>query len=121
MGICSYSVLMHRKWKDLDELLDALARRAIAGKPATLTPETAALLVNALRDAAEAARPSGRLSVDLYAEGSTIYRLDQAGEAEEVVGWAKNALVARAALEELKRRYPEARFMQRRRSWVEWK
>jgi len=110
---------MRRKWKDLDELLDALARRAIAGKPATLTPETAALLVNALRDAAEAARPSGRLSVDLYAEGSTIYQLDHRGEIFQIVAWARNALVARTTFEYLCEKYPKESFSQRRRSWVE--
>lgn len=121
MGICSYSILLRRVWKDIDELLEALARRAIAGRQVTLSPETVALLVNTLRDATAPAKPKHKLDVDLYASGSTIYRLTAAGEDEEIVGWARNALVARAALEELMRRYPEARFMQRRRSWVEWK
>lgn len=112
---------MRRAWKNLDELLAALARRAVAGKPVTLTPETTALLVNALRAATSSEKSRERLAVDLYSEGSTIYRLNQAGESEEVVAWGRNALVARAALEELKRRYPGARFIQCRRSWVEWK
>ena len=117
--VCSYFVLMSRIWNSLDELVNALAQRAVSGRSVVLSPETTLMVVQALTDASRRPGRSRLFNVDFWAEGSTIYRLTVDGQDEEVVGWAKNSLVARAALEELKRRYPNARFSQRRRAWVE--
>ena len=56
---------------------------------------------------------------DFYADGSFIYRLDDRGNSVECIAWAKNAFVARKALEALRTEYPDQKFEQRRRAHVE--
>jgi len=60
-----------------------------------------------------------KFRVDLYSEGSTIYRLDAEGKDLEIVAWARSSLVARAAFLHLLKEYASDQFMQRRRSWIE--
>lgn len=115
-----------RTWKDAKELADAMQGRAYAGRTVTLSPETAAWLARQLHNAiAFQNRPAPTRKsihdVNLYSEGSRVYQLDHNGEDASIVAWARNSGVALAALEELRKREPNTRFMQRRRGWVEWK
>ncbi|MET3790635.1 hypothetical protein ABID37_000826 [Aquamicrobium terrae] len=64
-------------------------------------------------------QPRGRSWIDVHAQGSAIYKLDAKGDIEEVVAFASNSIVARAAFNELCASYPRYSFSQRRRSWVE--
>jgi hypothetical protein len=57
--------------------------------------------------------------IDLYSEGSCVYRLDSDGEIESIAAWARNSLVAAEAFKALVKQYPNDRFEQRRRSHVE--
>jgi hypothetical protein len=45
--------------------------------------------------------------------------LDAKGDVMEILAWARNAIVARVAFEELCRREPGYHLQQRRKSWVE--
>jgi hypothetical protein len=45
--------------------------------------------------------------------------LDANGDVMEILAWARNAIVARVAFEELCRREPGYHLQQRRKSWVE--
>ena len=110
---------------EIRELADIFRQRAGAGWTTLLSPATTHLVADAL-DAyvpkpppAPVKRPGDQLRVDLYAEGSTIYRLTRQGEIFELVAWARNSLVARVAFDELVRRYPRDHFSQRRRSFEE--
>lgn len=108
----------------LEKIALKLLVRAGAGKASTLRPETARQIAQALLNPPEAPprspTPLERLhKPDLYSEGSTVYRLDERRDILEIVAWARNSLVALAAYEELVRKYPEDRYEQRRRGWVE--
>lgn len=63
--------------------------------------------------------PRDRSWIDVHAQGSAIYKLDAQGDIDEVVAFASNSIVARAAFNELCASYPRYSFSQRRRSWVE--
>lgn len=96
-------------------LADILRRRAAVGWYSRLSPETAMLVADALQaygpkpDPQPASQsPVWRLSVDMYAQGSMIFRLDAKGELAEVVAWARSSLVAGAAYERLMQQYPAA-------------
>lgn len=113
---------MERRWTTLDDLGAQFVERAMRGKSSTLSPATAKLVGEALIRAS-APRPAPRprdkrFDVDVFSEGSAIYRL-LSGEIDETVAWAQNALVAYTAFDALVERYPKDVFSQRRRSWVE--
>jgi hypothetical protein len=57
--------------------------------------------------------------IDLYSEGSCVYRLDSDGEIESIAAWARSSLVAAEAFKALSEQYPRDRFSQRRRGFVE--
>lgn len=107
---------MSRKWNSAAELAAALRARADEKRNTVLSPDTARLIALLL----EAPRQHrDRPWVDVHAQGSAIYKLDAKGDIEEVVAFASNSIVARAAFNELCASYPRYSFSQRRRSWVE--
>jgi transcription elongation factor Elf1 len=63
--------------------------------------------------------PVNKFAPDLYASGSCVYRLDASDNVIEIAAWAQSSGVAGASLGALKKQYPEHRFQQRRRGWVE--
>lgn len=65
------------------------------------------------------ADPNAKWRIDLYSSGSCVYRLDEHGDSVEVVAWAKNSAVARAALEAVRKEYPDYAYEQRRRAHIE--
>jgi len=107
-------------------LADKFRQRAAAGWTTLLSPDTTMLISQALEEYAPKHPPlparmpqPSRFDVDMYSSGSTIYKLTASGDILEIVAWAQNSLVARVAFDELVGRYPNDRFMQKRRSWVE--
>lgn len=106
-------------------LADIFRQRAGAGWNTPLSPETTYLVADALDAYApkppepEYKGPGARFHVDMFAQGSTIYRLFDNGEIFEIAAWARSTAVAGAAFDELVRRYPTEQYMQKRRSWVE--
>jgi hypothetical protein len=75
-----------------------------------------------LHDLGRQAEPSAstpKFCVDLYDTGSCTMSLDAQGDIMEILACARNAIVARAAFDELCRREPSYSLEQRRRSWVE--
>ena len=113
---------MRKTWKDAEELADAMKARAEAGKNVVLSPPTALWLARQLHNSIaqhRAPKMKSKFDVDLHGEGSTIYRLDSAGEIDRIDAWARSTAVGRAALESLKEKYPADSFMQKRGSWVE--
>ena len=106
-------------------LADIFRQRAGVGWNTPLSPETAMLVADALDayapkpPAPEYSGPGRRTSFDAFGKGSSIFRLFRDGEIMEVAAWAQNTLVARAAFDRLIEQYPNDRFMQKRRSWVE--
>lgn len=61
---------------------------------------------------------SDHWSIDLYADGHCVYRLDRHGEIASIEAWARNALIARAAYDALIEQYPQESFSLRHRSFV---
>lgn len=112
---------MSRQWTTLSDLAAQLLERAEWGKTSTISADTARKIADALMrlDRPTAPQPRHRLHVDFFSGGSTIYQVGNDGELVEVVAWARNALVARAAYDEMAAREPESRFEQRRRAYVE--
>jgi hypothetical protein len=107
---------MTRKWIHITELSAAMRERARAGKEVKLSPKTALLVAAFLED--RTLRPD-RFTVDMYKEGSAIYRLDDKGEIFQIDGWARSSLVGKVTFRALTEAYPDERFSQRRGSWVE--
>jgi hypothetical protein len=105
------------RWKSLPAFLAKLKAKAGAGENILLSPQTARVLILLL----EERKPQRRTpwSVDLYSEGSCIYRLDVKGEILQIEAWARGTIAGRAALASLKEHNPRERFSQRRGSWVE--
>lgn len=113
---------MRKTWDEAAELADAIKARAESGRNVVLSPLTALWLAAQLHNSISRHRAPKRKSktdVDLYSEGSSIYRLTETGDIEQVDAWARSAMVGRAALVALGRQYPDKRFEQRRRAWVE--
>lgn len=109
---------MPHEWKSATDLAYAMAARARAGKNVLLSPETALAVAEHL--AGPAIRgPTSKWNIDVYTQGSAIYRLNDKGEPAEVMAFAGNALVARAAFDYLCKHNPEDSFSQVRRAWVE--
>jgi hypothetical protein len=107
-------------------LADILRQRASAGWNTPLSPETTMLVAEALDayapdscPADEYKGPDDYLRIDLYASGSTVYRVRSDGEIAEVAAWAKSTIVASAAFRKLVEQYPNDEFLQKRKSWVE--
>jgi hypothetical protein len=104
---------------------DIFRQRAAAGWTTLLSPKTTILVAEALDAYApkppeqEYRDPDARFSVNVFKSGSAIYRLDRDGEIFEVAAWARSTSVARSAFDRLIEQYPNDRFMQKRRSWVE--
>jgi hypothetical protein len=109
----------------IQRLADIFRQRAMVGWTTLLSPETTILVAEALDAYApkppeqEYRDPDARFSVNVFKSGSAIYRLDRDGEIFEVAAWAKSTSVARSAFDRLLEQYPNDRFMQKRRSWVE--
>lgn len=108
----------------LQQLASILRQRAGAGWNTPLSPETAMLVADALYAYAPPPAPAHRgpgahYCVDMFKDGSTVYRLHRDGEIFQIDAWARSTLVAGTAYDELVKRYPNERFMQKRRSWVE--
>src|SRR5690606_15577706 len=109
----------------LQMLADLFRQRAKAGWTTRLSPETTLLVAEALEAYAPtttqpaAQSPDHGLRIDLYASGSTIYRLGHDGEVREVAAWAQSTTVARSAFDKLVEQYPRDRFIQKRKSWME--
>jgi hypothetical protein len=89
-----------------------------------LSPPTALWMARQIQNAVtrQKSGPSAsgsKFCLDLYGTGSCIISLDAKGDMMEILAWARNAIVARAAFEELCRREPSYHLQQRRKSWVE--
>ena len=110
---------MSREWISSTDLARAMAGRARSGKNVVLSPETALAVVEHLEGPAASRGPTDRWSVDVHTQGSAVYRLNDKGEAAEIMAFAPNTLVAGAAFEFLCKHYPEDSFSQRRRGLVE--
>lgn len=110
---------MSRPWKSRIELADALAERAATGETIPLSPRTAKLIARMLRG--QKLRPGlgTAWDVDLFATGSCVLEVDDAGNVLEVTAWAKSTLIAHVARRALREANPETRYEQRRRGWVE--
>lgn len=109
-------------------LATAIEDRVLCGAHVIkLRPATAMWLVQMMRNAmvrhdAETRSSSvrdPRIDIDMYATGSRVLRVNDNADIIEIVAWANNAVVARAAFDELCRREADQSFHQRRRSWVE--
>lgn len=106
---------MERRWISTSELADAIKARAAKGKTVTLSPETAQLVAQVL----EGRQITMPATVDVFSQGSAVYRVNEKGDIAEIVAFARSALAARAAFDYLCNRDPRASFEQRRRAWVE--
>jgi len=112
-------------WESVHELADKLRQRASVAWNTVLSPATTLLVADAL-DQYEPAppseplppRPHSKFHVDMFSQGSTVYRLFK-GEIHEISAWAESSIVAGVAFEKLVEQYPNERFLQKRRSWVE--
>ena len=107
-------------------LADIFRQRAQAGWTTRLSPETTMLVAEALEaytpkppPPPPSRSPDHYFHIDLYASGSTIYRLGHDGEVREIAAWAQSTTVARSAFDKLVEQYPRDRFIQKRKSWVE--
>lgn len=107
-------------------LADIFRQRARAGWNTPLSPDTTLLVADALDayapvsfPADEYKGPDDYLRIDLYASGSTVYRVRNDAEIAEVAAWAKSTIVASAAFRKLVEQYPKDEFLQKRKSWVE--
>jgi hypothetical protein len=103
-------------WANLADLLTAMRSRSEAGRNIVLSPETAAVIIAALEPRPHKPTP---WQIDLYKEGSCVYRLDAKGEVFRIDAWARNTIAARGALNVLKERHPQEQFSMRRGAWVE--
>jgi hypothetical protein len=115
---------MPKTWNDAEELANALEERVLCGaERVILSPSTALWMArkiqNAMRRKSGPSAPASKFCVDLYGTGSCIISLDAKGDMTEILAWARNAIIARAAFEELCRREPSYHLQQRRKSWVE--
>src|SRR5690606_3462699 len=106
-------------------LADIFRQRAQAGWTTRLSPETTMLVAEALEaytpkppPPPPSRSPDHYFHIDLYASGSTIYRLGHDGEVREVAAWAQSTTVARSAFAKLAEQYPRDRCIQKRKSGV---
>jgi hypothetical protein len=99
-----------------------MEKRALCGGRVVLSPSTAIWIARQIQNAVRRQKSGPLISkfcVDLYDTGSCIISLDAKGDMMEILAWARNAIIARAAIEELCRREPSYHLQQRRKSWVE--
>lgn len=117
--------LPQKTWNDAYELATAIEEHILCGhRRVVLSPSTALWIArqiqNACRDRKTVIRkPDRRLEVDMFADGSRVMHVDDKGDIVEILAWAKNSVVARAAFEEICRREPTYSLHQRRGAWVE--
>jgi hypothetical protein len=105
------------RWGSLPALVAAMKAKAVSGENIVLSPQTARLLIMLLDSKPKLQRNTW--NIDLYSEGSCIYRLDDKGEIFQIEAWARGTIAGRAALASLKEQNPKERYSQRRGSWVE--
>jgi hypothetical protein len=115
---------MQKTWNDAAELANAMEERALCGGKVVLSPSTAVWIARQIHNAVRRQKsgpsaPVSKFCIDLYDTGSCIISLDAKGDMTEILAWARHAIVARAAFEELCRREPGYHLQQRRKSWVE--
>lgn len=102
------------------EIAKRIFNTAKQGKVVQLKPETAKQIALWLMESMEPQFQDRHANIDLYAEGSCVYRMKRDGSGiMDLAAWAANATVARAAFNELHRTYPNDHFVQRRKAHVE--
>ena len=116
-----------KTWEDAAQLAIAMEEHILCGhRRVVLSPSTALWIARQIRNAVQRRenqklqpRKIDKFAIDLYDTGSCIMNVDDEGDILEILAWARNSLVARAAFDELCRREPNYSLHQRRGGWIE--
>lgn len=104
---------------ETEALANGIEERVRLGRKVVLSPKTALWVARLLQGAVSRQRRPEKKGLDLHADGSCVYHLDDKGNILEISAWAKNSQIAKAAFTALCEQYPDRSFEQRRRAWVE--